>query len=77
MRIAFQLHLVEPKGLLFGHYPDVNSVQLDRLIGLEKIINSIFPIGIGKEVIVKNLYPFSFGDLGLLDQLDECSLLCL
>ena len=59
MDIAFQLQLIQPIGLFLSHNPDVNSVQLDGLIHFEKIVNGIFPIRIGEEVIVKHLNPFS------------------
>lgn len=56
---AFESDLVEERGLLLVHDADIYAMEVDRLTLVEQILCSGAPLGVGKEVVVQDLYPLS------------------
>lgn len=75
MNTPLKSKFVEVEGLLLIHDPYVDAVEVDLLPEVLQILYCRLPFGIGKEVIVKNLYPFAVGvQLNWLDRVN-CPLL--
>lgn len=59
MYVCFQRQAVEPVGLFLVHDADIYTMKLDGLFGLFQIFNGISPFGIGEEIIIQHLDPFT------------------
>lgn|GEM_PF-3291999 len=59
--VLFHSQPVQMPSLFLIHYSDVHTVQFHGLTGFQQILHRRPSFGIGKEVVVQYLNPFSFG----------------